>query len=178
MNIAGLPNRIRDILLKDAIQRDRTTARRACLLAVLWGERFLTKSHLVARVEGELGRGCFGESSWEDTFYRDMRMVKQALSVAGFRLVYSRRSSQPGYYLSGQPDIEPSLSATLHGSISEVDAAQIRIFCRMSHQQRILKGFSISDTAREVVAYRIRERNPTLSLADAKRLALQVRGTP
>lgn len=27
----------------------------------------------MARVEGELGTGCFGDIAWEDTFYRDMR---------------------------------------------------------------------------------------------------------
>lgn len=61
----------------DAIQRDLTTARRVALLEVLWNERYLTRSQIMARVELPLGRGCFGASVWQDSFYRDLRMVKQ-----------------------------------------------------------------------------------------------------
>ena len=73
-----------DILLQDAIKRDRTTARRAELVQILLHERRLTREQLIARVEGKLGKGCFGESAWEDTFFRDMKLVKRALKAAGY----------------------------------------------------------------------------------------------
>jgi hypothetical protein len=73
-----------EILLDDAISRDRTTARRATLLNVLQHERYLTREQLIIRVEGGLGKGCFGDTAWIDTFFRDMQIVKRALRAAGY----------------------------------------------------------------------------------------------
>ena len=81
----------KEIIFQDAIQRDITTARRSALLEILWNERYLTRSQLVARAELQLGRNCFGASAWQDTFYRDMRIAKIALQAAGFSLLYSRK---------------------------------------------------------------------------------------
>ena len=94
---------MKDVILQDATQRDITTARRVGLLETLWNERYLTRSQLIARVELRLGKKCFGISAWEDTFYRDMRFVKQAFEAAGYRLLYSRNKKQAGYYLDEQP---------------------------------------------------------------------------
>lgn len=80
-----------DVILHDAIQRDiTTTARRVTLLQILWNERYLTRAQLIVRTEYRLGRNFFGTSAWEDTFYRDMRVVKQAFQAAGYMLEYSR----------------------------------------------------------------------------------------
>jgi hypothetical protein len=103
MTRSSLPIVMKDTILQDAIQRDITTARRIALLEIMWRERYLKRSQLIARVELRLGKNCFGASAWHDTFYRDMRIVKQALEVAGYRLLYSRKKEQPGYYLDGQP---------------------------------------------------------------------------
>jgi hypothetical protein len=92
----SLPTVTKDTILHDVIQRDITTARRFALLETLWNERYLTRSQLIARVELRLGKNCFGVSAWEDTFYRDMRFVKQAFEVAGYELLYSRNKQQPG----------------------------------------------------------------------------------
>ena len=67
---------MKDTILHDVIQRDITTARRVALLEILWNERYLTRSQLIARVELCLGKKCFGISAWEDMFYRDMRFVR------------------------------------------------------------------------------------------------------
>ena len=67
---------IKDAILRDAMQWDITTARRVALLEILWHERYLTRAQLIARVELRLGRACFGLSAWQDTFYRDLRIVK------------------------------------------------------------------------------------------------------
>jgi hypothetical protein len=74
----SLPNVIKDTILHDAMERDITTSRRAALLEILWNERYLTRSQLIARVELQLGKNSFGISAWQDTFYRDMCIVKNA----------------------------------------------------------------------------------------------------
>lgn len=168
-----LPAVMNDALIQDAIQRDITTARRAALLETIWNERYLTRSQLIARVELRLGKNCFGVSAWEDTFYRDMRFVKQAFEAARYQLLYSRRKEQPGYYLAGQPALSAEIRQVLTGSAAEVDERQIDIYRTLSFAERFHQGCSISDTARKVVAYRIRRENPRLSVAEANQIALQ-----
>jgi hypothetical protein len=168
-----LPVTAKDVLLQDAVQRDITTARRVALLEILWNERYLTRAQLIARVEFRLGRGRFGNFAWQDTFYRDMRIVKQALDVAGLQLLYSRNKRQPGYYLHGQSALSPELKQILRASAAEVDQRQIDIYQKLSPADRFHQGCSISDTARKVVAYRIRQDNPELTISEANRLALE-----
>jgi hypothetical protein len=153
----SLPTVMKDTILRDAIQRDITTARRVALPEILWNERYLTRAQLITRVELRLGKNCFGISAWEDTFYRDMRFVKQAFEAAGYRLLYSRSKQQPGYYLDGQPVLSPEIKKVLKGSTAEVDQRQIDIYSKLSFAERFHQGCSISDTARKVVAYRIRQ---------------------
>jgi hypothetical protein len=164
---------MRDAILQDAIRRDFTTTRRATLLEILWSERYLTRAQLIARIELSLGRNCFGISAWEDTFYRDIRFVKQAFDAAGYRLLYSRKQEQAGYYLEGQPILRPEIQHVLKGSAAEVDQRQIDLYRKLSFAERFHQGCSISDTARKVVAYRVRQDNPKLSLMEANRIALQ-----
>lgn len=162
-----------ELILQDAIQRDLTTARRAALLEILWHERYLTRSQLMARVGIQLGKKCFGTSAWEDTFYRDMHVVKQAFKTAGYLLSYSRNRLQSGYYLKGQPALSAELRQVLRSSAAEVDQRQVDIYNQLSPADRFQQGCSISDTARKVVTYRIRQENPNLSAEEANRMALQ-----
>lgn len=141
-------------LLRDASERDRTTARRASLLGLLWKERFLTRQGLISRVEGELGRGCFGRTAWEDAFYRDMRVVRGALSEAGYQVAYSRRKQRPGYYLVGEPPLHPMIAQAVAGSLAEIDTAQLAIFRQLGPAGRFNLGCSVSDVARGAGAYR------------------------
>jgi hypothetical protein len=164
---------MKDAILKDASRRDVTTARRVALLEILWNERYLTRAQLIARVEIRWGKNCFGISAWEDMFYRDMRFVKQAFEAAEYRLLYSRRKEQPGYYLEGQPALRSEIQQVLKSSATEVDQRQIDIYLKLSFVERFYQGCSISDTARKVVAYRIRQENPKLSVREANRIALQ-----
>lgn len=168
-----LPRKTLDSLLEDAIQRDKTTARRMALLKILWVERNLTRAQLIKRVEYTLGKNCFGTSAWEDTFYRDMRMVKQAFQSANYVLEYSRNKKQEGYFLQGQPALLPDFKKMIQASIAEVDTRQIDIYRQLSFASRFQQGCEISDTARRVVAYRIQQENPTLSINEAHQLALQ-----
>ncbi len=168
-----LPMQAKDFLLADAMQRDLTTARRIVLLKILWQERYLTRAQLIARVELQLGKNCFGISAWQDTFYREIRVVKQAFEAAGFSLLYSRDKQQPGYYLQGQEALSSEFKQVLKSSASEVDQRQIDIYRKLSPADRFRQGCSISDTARKVVAYRVRQENPKLSMNEANRIALE-----
>lgn len=169
----ALSRRVIDVILYDAMQRDITTARRVTLLQILWNERYLTRAQLIVRTEYRLGRNCFGISAWEDTFFRDMRVVKQAFQAAGYVLEYSRDRKNKGYYLKGQPALSPEFSQMVKASAEEVDQRQIDIYRRLSAADRFRQGCAISDTARNVVAYRIRQENPELTVLEAQRLALQ-----
>lgn len=162
-----------DVILHDAMQRDITTARRVTLLQILWNERYLTRAQLIVRTEYRLGRNCFGASAWEDTFYRDMRVVKQAFQATGYVLEYSRVRKNKGYYLKGQPSLSSEFSQMVKASIAEVEQRQIDIYRRLSAADRFRQGCAISDIARNVVAYRIQQENPELTVLEAHRLALQ-----
>jgi hypothetical protein len=74
--------------------------------------------------------------------------------------------------LLDQPALGDQLASTLDGSLAEVDPAQIAIYRTMPPAERFRLGCSISNAARRSVAYRIQQRNPGLSLAEANRLAL------
>ncbi len=163
------------VLLGDAAGRDSATARRAILVGILLDERYLTREQLARRVEGRLGSGCFGGAAWEDTFYRDLRVVKVALRAGGYRLKYSRAAGRAGYYLEGLPALSPAYAELLRKSAVEVDPAQVSIFRRMSPAGRFRLGCSVTDAACQAVAYRLRQRHPQLSLSEASFLALQGR---
>jgi len=169
----NLPSHAKDIILEDAIRRDLTTARRAALLEILWRERYLTRAQLIARVELRLGRNCFGAAAWQDTFYRDMRVVRQAFEAEGYSLGYSRKRGRAGYYLRGESALSSELSQALRSSAAEVDQRQITIYHRLSPAERFSQGCITSDTARNAVAYRIRQEQSELSLAEANRRALE-----
>ncbi len=172
MNIT-LSRKAVEVVLQDAILRDITTARRTALLQILWNERYLTRVQLISRTEYRLGRNCFGTLAWEDTFYRDMRVVKQAFQAAGYLLEYDRNRDHPGYCLHGQPALSPEFKQLVKASASEADQRQIDIYHRLSFADRFRQGCAISDTARKVVAYRIRQENPQLTPQQANRMALQ-----
>ncbi len=177
MNVA-LFHKATEVILQDAMQRDITTARRAALLQILWIERYLTRAQLIARTEYRVGRNCFGKSAWEDTFYRDMRVVKLAFQAAKYLLEYSRKREHPGYYLHGQPALSPEFRQLLKASAAEADQRQIAIYHQLTPAARFRQGCVISDTARKVVAFRIRQENLELTLQEANQIALQRAYTP
>jgi len=167
-----------EVILQDAMQRDMTTARRDVLLQILWNERYLTRAQLIARVEYRLGKNCFGTSAWEDTFYRDMRLVKQAFQAANYLLEYSRNREHLGYFLRGEPALSPEFRQLVKASAAEADQRQINIYSQLSSIARFRQGCAISDTARKVVAYRIQQEDPKLTPQEANRIALQRAYTP
>ena len=143
-----IPSKAQGYLLADASRRDRATARRLALFKLLWYERSLTRENMIARVEAQMGEGCFGKNAWEDNFYRDMQAVKKAFAEAGYQLKYSRAKQLPGYYLLGEGGVHPELQSAIEGSVGEVDPRQIEIYRRLSFAMRFQQGAAISDTAR------------------------------
>ena len=154
----NLPLESQNVILQDAAERDTVTARRKKLLETLWRERCLTRAGLIARVEASVGINCFGTSAWEDTFYRDMRVVKKALRAAGYELAYSRSHAQPGYFLRDQANVSPALSRVIDGAVAEVDPEQVVITRQLRARERVQQGCSITDLAHQVVAYRQNQR--------------------
>ena len=148
--LTKLPEPAQRYLLHDAAQRDPITARRFHLARLLLRERYLTRESLMFRVEILMGFACFGEKSWEDNFYRDMRVVKSALKQAGFKLKYSRNREIPGYYLAGEPALHPDVEKEIVGALSELDSEQIEIYKRISPAQKFYQACSIIDMARKV----------------------------
>lgn len=145
-------------MLKGTLQLS-AAARRSALLEIIRHERYLTRSQLIARVEFRLGRNCFGTSAENDPFQRDMCFVRQALKAAGYTLLYSRSKQQPGYYLQGQPALSSKLRQTLRSSAVEADQRQIDIYQQLSLADRFHQGCAISDTARNVVAFCLRQKS-------------------
>jgi hypothetical protein len=54
MRSTSIPQRAYEMLLSDAMQRDRVTARRVRLLQTLWQERYLTREQLISRLKENL----------------------------------------------------------------------------------------------------------------------------
>jgi hypothetical protein len=102
-----------------------------------------------------------------------MRLVKQAFLAAGLNLEYSRDKNRPGYYIRDQGALSPEFSKMVRASAAEVDQRQIDIYRMLSPAARFQQGCAISDTARNVVAFRIRQENPSLTILEANRAALQ-----
>ncbi len=87
--------------------------------------------------------------------------------------MYGRREGHLGYYAHRQSALSPDIKQMLRCSVDEIDQRQIEIYQRLPPADRFRQGCAISDTARNVVAYRIRQENPNLSPEEANRIALQ-----
>jgi hypothetical protein len=145
-----LPETTQRYLLHDAEKRDPVTARRSHLARIFLRERFLTRESLMFRVESMMGFAGFGEKSWKDNFYRDMRVVKAALKQAGFDLKYSRTEDRPGYYIAGEPSLHSDVKMEIAGALKEIDSKQIEIYKRISPTQKFYQACSIINLAKKV----------------------------
>lgn len=145
---------VQQALLEDAAQRDLVTARRKLLVEFLARERYLTRAGLMSRVEMVLGRGSFGDTAWDDVFYRDMRAVKKSFRAAGYDLAYSRNKARSGYYLRGEGEIGRSIAQQIKGAVDEIDPKQVEVTRSLSPAERAQQGLSITNLAHQVTAYR------------------------
>ena len=148
--LTQLPETTQRYLLRDAENRDPVTARRSHLAQFLLRERFLTRENLMFRVESLMGFASFGDKSWKDNFYRDMRMVKAALKLAGYEVKYSRHQEKPGYYIFGEASLHPDVKKEIVGALKEIDQEQVEIYKRISPAQKFYQACSIINLAKKV----------------------------
>ena len=148
--LTQLPERTQRYLLEDAEKRDSVTARRSHLTRLLLRERYLTRESLIFRVETIMGFASFGEKSWKDNFYRDMRVVKSALKQAGFELRYCRTREHPGYYFVGKAALHADIKKEIAGALNEIDQEQIEIYKHISPAQKFYQACTIIDLGRRV----------------------------
>ena len=130
-------------LLQGLASRDMTTARRAALLRLVWQESFLTREGLMARVEGLLGRGCFGKDS-RATFFKDVRAVRRLLAQEGHCLLCGHRPGVQGYYVEGRPPLDERLQRLIAEAVAEVDPRQVAIY----QCARLVLGAGLHDRRR------------------------------
>lgn len=169
-----IPVKIQSSLLQDAERRDPVTARRANLIRVLLRERYLTREALIQRVEFLMGFASFGKKSWDDNFYRDMRVVKVALKQAGYELKYSRRRDNSGYYLVGESRLSIDVKKEIAGALGEIDEAQIQIYQRMDPAQKFYQAASIINFGVRVARGRARMDQKYLSFQEFLTMILAV----
>ena len=148
--LTQLPETTQRYLLRDAENRDPVTARRSHLAQLLLRERYLTRENLMLRVESLMGFASFGDKSWKDNFYRDMRVVKVALKQAGFDLKYSRTGDRPGYYIAGEAALHSDVKKEIAGALNEIDQEQIEIYKRISPAQKFYQACSIINLGKKV----------------------------
>ncbi len=129
-------------------------ARRKRLLVTLYHERYLTRNGLVWRVEGGLGKGCFGKVIPRLTFLVDMWFVKKAFKTSGYELACSWGKERRGYYLRGEGELSQELYKKIKGAVDEIDPKQVAVTRRLTPAQRVQQGCSITDLAHSVVRYR------------------------
>ncbi len=145
-----IPDKAQSVLFRDVLKRDTVTARRVHLLQILLREKYLSRESLIRKVEYLMGYYSFGKNSWEDIFYRDMRVVKKALKEAGFEVNYSRTKDKLGYYLTGNPLLGDDVKKEISGAIAELDNSQIEIYKKMPPAQKFFQAISIIDFGRRI----------------------------
>ena len=148
--LTQLPETTQSYLLRDAEKRDPVTARRSHLARFLLRERYLTRESLMFRVESLMGFVSFGNKSWKDNFYRDMRVVKAALKQAGFDLKYSRTGDKTGYYIAGEASLHPMVEKEISGALHEIDQEQIEIYKHMLPAKKFYQACSIINLGKKV----------------------------
>ena len=148
--LTQLPESTQHYLLQDAENRDPVTARRSFLARFILRERYLTRESLMFRVESFMGFASFGEKSWKDNFYRDMRVVKAALKRADFDLKYSRAGDHPGYYIAEEPSLHQDVKKEIAGALDEIDQEQIEIYKRIPPAQKFYQACSIINLSKKV----------------------------
>ena len=147
-----LPKSVMAAAMNGAVRNDRALARRVTLLALLWEESGIDSAGLLARVESRLGKGCFGRRP-ELAFRRDMQVVKTTLAQAGFHLIYSRRPTQPGYFVEGRPALTPEAASAIAGAADEIDPHQNQQLARLTAKARLSLANNLSA---EVLALAVR----------------------
>ena len=167
-SLQRLPSTLFQAFLFEVTQLNPPLHRRMIMLGILWHESGLTKAALQARVEAQLGSGCFGIQPTL-AFARDIRFLRQVLQEAGYQLNYRRNRGNTGYQIAGRPELEPIFEKKLHATFAEVSPEQAAIFARLTPAERVWQGATLSDQLRAQAVRRLRQEQPELDEAEAHR---------
>jgi hypothetical protein len=166
-----IPISVLDAAIRAAMHRDRALARRMALVTQLWEESGLDRAGLVARVENQLGKGCFGRQL-ALTFRRDMQVVKTILARGGFNLTYSRRPDQSGYFVEGRPALSPERARAIEWAANEIDPHQIEQLAKLTPKARLKLANGLSAEVLALAVRAERRLHPDLALEAARKEVL------
>lgn len=170
--IQRLPRELFLSFLYEITQLMPSLQRRMIMLGILWHESGLTKPALQARVEAQLGSGCFGIQPTL-ALARDIRIIRQVLQGAGYRLKYSRKPGSAGYQITDRPGLEPILEKKLLSAVAEVSPEQAEIFALLTPAERVWQGATLSDQLLAQAVRRLRQEQPEMKEAEAQREVLR-----
>jgi hypothetical protein len=101
-----------------------------------------------------------------------MQVVKTILAQAGFRLKYSRRSKQAGYFVEGRPALSPELALAIAGAADEIDPHQIQQWARLTIRARLNLANTLSAEVLALAVRAERRLHPELAPEAARREVL------
>lgn len=116
---------------------------------------------------------CFGTAAWEDTFYRDMRVVKLAFLVAGlileyslwqkslWLLIYASRMLYPPIWKIGESERRWSGSTTNWYLLQVISCCTLS--AGMCHQWHRPKRCCVSDLENKILSYRTRGQSTCIT---------------
>lgn len=152
--------------LRALAMQDLPLARRAALVNVIWLESHLLARGLLWRVRDLLSIRCFGATP-DETFTQDIAAVHEAFAAARHQM---KRDEQGGYYVVGRPRVNAEWRQLVTAGKADVDPQQIAASRHLTIAQKFQQGCSMTNLAYRVTAYRLRQRQPQLSEAEALRI--------
>ncbi len=146
--------------------------RRSLIARMIWQVAYQRSTGLIENVAYLIGRRAWGENS-RATLATDMVHLRQVMTSAGHHLAYSHQPEHKGFYIRGRPLLDPQLERRMIGAMAEIDPAQMAITRQLTPAQRFTQAMSMIDFVTKAGVYRLRQRQPTLSLEEAQRRVRQ-----
>ncbi|CAN5694222.1 hypothetical protein BH10CHL1_BH10CHL1_03730 [soil metagenome] len=151
---------------------DLPALRRSLIARMIWQVSYQHSTGLIENIAYLIGRRAWGENP-RATLAADMLYLRRVLAIAGHHLAYSQQSEHRGFYIPGRPLLDPQLERRMLGAMAEIDPAQMAITRQLTPAQRFAQAMSMIDFVTRVGVYRLRQRQPTLSLEEAQRQVRQ-----
>ncbi|MFN8489095.1 MAG: hypothetical protein U0350_16020 [Caldilineaceae bacterium] len=146
--------------------------RRSLLARMIWQVSYQRSTGLIENVAYLIGWRTWGEKP-RATLAEDIRMLRHALATAGHHLAYSGQPNHKGFYIRGRPLLDPQLERRMIGAMAEIDPVQMEITRQLTPAQRFAQAMSMIDFVTKAGVYRLRLRQPSLSLEEAQRWVRQ-----
>jgi hypothetical protein len=157
---------------RKAATLDPAALRRSLIARMIWQVSYQRSPGLLANVAYLLGWRTWGEQP-RTTLAADICMLRRALEAAGHHLAYRIDPANRGFYIRGRPALDPQLERRMKGAMAEIDPAQMVITRRLTTAQRFAQAMSMIEFVTNAGAYRLQQRQPTLSWPEALQRARQ-----